>query len=286
MNLRQALTIARDQLNAAGIFNADLEAEALFRHVLSLDRAGFFERLQDPLAEADEAQYEAVIQRRLSSEPTAYIVGHREFYGLDFELTTATLIPRPETEHVVEAALDIARDRLQSLATGVSRIVELGTGCGAVAITLIRELPSAELCATDISGEALEVARRNAGRYGVLDRIDFRHGDLLEPLDRPVDLIVANLPYVTYDDWVGLPPELRDHEPRIAFEGGADGMDLIRRLLLQAPAYLRPGGAICLEFGTDQAEPLKDAALESFADASFEVRNDLAGLPRVLVIQT
>ncbi len=286
MNLREALTSARDRLNAAGIYNADLEAEALLRHVLSLDRAALLQRLKDPLPGPSETEYQALIRRRLNSEPTAYIVGHREFYYLDFEVTPATLIPRPETEHVVEAALEFARPRLLAHATDGLRIVDLGTGCGAVAITLCSELPGAEIYATDISPEALEVARRNARRHGVLERIAFRQGDLLEPIDQPVDLITANLPYVTSDDWAALPPELRDHEPRVAFDGGADGMDLVRRLFAQAPAYLRPRGAICLEFGADQAAPLKAEAQAVFPDAGFNIRNDLAGLPRVLVIQT
>ena len=286
MNLREALSSARDQLQAAGIFNADLEAEALLRHVLALDRTALLQRLADPLRGPSETEYQALIQRRLNSEPTAYIVGHREFYSLDFEVTPATLIPRPETEHVVEAALDFARPRLQVPVFGGLRIVDLGTGCGAVAITLSRELPLAEMYATDISREALEVARRNARRHGVLERVEFRHGDLLEPIDQTVDLITANLPYVTYDDWAALPLELRDHEPRVAFEGGADGLELIRRLLLQAAAYLRPEGAICLEFGTDQADPLRAVALEAFPDAGFDILPDLAGLPRVLIIQT
>ena len=291
MTLREALTGARNRLQSAGVFNSDLEAEALLRHVLQLDRAGLFQRLQDPLEPAAESLYEVAIQRRLSAEPTAYIVGHREFYGLDFEVTTATLIPRPETEHLVEAIIELAQASPASPSSqgrhiGNPRIADVGTGSGAVAVALARELPLAEIFALEVSSEALEVARRNALRHRVRDRIDFRHGDLLEPLDQPVDLIAANLPYVTYDDWTALPPELHDYEPQIAFDGGADGMDLIRRLIVQAPAYLRPSGAICLEFGAAQAEPLQAAALATFGGAELQVRNDLAGLPRVLVIQT
>ena len=166
---------------------------------------------------------------------------------------------------------------------GEVTIADIGTGCGAIAVALARAVPRAVIYATDVSAGAIEVARTNAKRHDVANRIAFRRGDLLEPVPVYLDLIVANLPYVDSEDLKGLEPEVRDHEPRLALAGGADGLDLIRRLLRQAPHYLRPRGAIIFEFGRGQAEALEAAAREAVPDAVIDVRSDLAGLPRVLL---
>jgi release factor glutamine methyltransferase len=224
-----------------------------------------------------------LVRRRLSHEPSAYITGQREFYGLDFQVNRDVLIPRPETETLVETALELAA---QQGPKGVGseqamRIGDIGTGSGAVAIALAVHLPSAHIFATDISPAALEVARDNAAHHGVEQRIEFLQGDLLEPLQTTVHLLVANLPYVRTDEWRELPPELRLHEPRLALDGGVDGLDLIRRLLAGASRALEPGGAVCLEFGTGQQNAILALAREAFASAT--IRPDLVGRPRVLV---
>jgi release factor glutamine methyltransferase len=278
--LREALSGARDRLRAGASDEPDLEAEVLLRHVLTLDRAAFLRQLSDPMSEADVEAYELALGRRLAGEPTAYITGTREFYGLDFRVTPAVLIPRPETEMLVEAVVDRSR-RTERL-----RIADIGTGSGAIAVSLAKALPQATLYATDLSAGALAVARDNAAANCVEQRISFRRGDLLEPLDARVDVIAANLPYVTENDWRALPREIRKHEPRLALASGVDGLDAIRALLLQAPRYLERGGAIFLEFGIGQDEAIQASAREHFPSASIETRRDFAGIPRLLVVDT
>jgi release factor glutamine methyltransferase len=278
-----ALQSAKQRLRHGGIEDAGLEAEVLLRFILNTDRAHLYQHLNSPLADDAMNQLYRLVRRRLSHEPSAYITGHREFYGLDFQVNRDVLIPRPETETLVEAAIELAGQLGPRDADGepAVQIADIGTGSGAVAIALAVNLPSAHIFATDISPAALEVARANAERHGVGERIEFLQGDLLEPLRTPVHLIVANLPYVRTEDWRELPAELRLHEPRLALDGGDDGLDLIRRLFNEAPRVLAPGGAICLEFGTGQQNAILAIARASFA--SVTIRPDLAGRPRVLV---
>jgi release factor glutamine methyltransferase len=307
-------------LREARIDDAELEAEVLLRHALTSpaayttpsplterdgsrgqhpSRAYLLSRLDDAIASEVAARFQSYIQRRLTHEPSAYITGQREFYGLDFFVTPDTLIPRPETETLVEAAIELARS-LHPLppekgwdeggaatpANAPLRIADIGTGCGAIAIAVARVLPQAHVCATDASAAALAVAAANARHHGVARRLTFLHGDLLSPLPEPVDLIVANLPYVKRDEMEMLAPELRDHEPRLALDGGQDGLALIRRLLIQAPARLRAGGGLCLEFGDGQSDAVRALAAAAFPNARFEIRADLAGRPRVVVVRT
>jgi release factor glutamine methyltransferase len=313
MKLRSALLQARRRLEAAGIPDAPLEADLLLRHALWLttvgsqhaaplrpappliDRAYLFSHLDNALDVHTAARYEAVVMRRLAREPTAYILGHREFYGLDLLVTPATLIPRPETETLVEAAIDLVTNLVQSPPLRRAErgpggevspvIADIGTGSGAVAIALAVSLPQATIYATDVSPEALEVARENARRHALSRRISIRRGDLLEPVPSYLDLIVANLPYVKEADLLNLEPELREYEPRLALAAGPDGLRLIRRLLHQAPRYLRPGGAVCLEFGYGQSQAVMFLARAALPAASVSLRHDLAGQPRVLIAQ-
>lgn len=277
--IRDTLTSARKQIESLGSDEAALEAELLMMHALGVDRAHLYERLPDKIEPGEAEAFAVLLVRRLAHEPLPYITGHREFFGLDFEVSPAALIPRPETETLVELALAFARKRGGALA-----IADVGAGAGTIAIALARELPEATVVATDSSPEALSLARRNAERLGVAGRVDFRRGDLLSPLERPVDLVAANLPYVTTEQWEAMPPEIREHEPREALDGGPDGLDLIRRLLHDAPAHLLPGGALFCEIGDWQGEAARALAEEAFPGARIEVHTDLAGRDRVLAV--
>jgi release factor glutamine methyltransferase len=250
------------------------------------------------------ARFESLLARRLAHEPTAYITGTREFWAHDFEVTPDVLIPRPETELLVSTAykwisgssghwttyplpassqffLQSGRQRTDSAC-----IVDVGTGSGAIAVALALQLPAVTVIATDVSWPALAVAKRNARRHDIDGRIRFRHGDLLLPVDTYVDLIVANLPYVPTADWRALEPEVCDYEPALALDGGEDGLDLVRSLFHQAPRYLRPDGAICIEFGDGQAEAVAELALSSLPGADVQILDDFAGIPRVLIAAT
>ena len=288
--LRAAARAARDRLIAAGIVEneveAEIEAEVLLRHAIDpaagVPRAYLYARYEDQIEPDVAKRYEALLARRIEREPTAYITGHREFYGLDFLVTPAVLIPRPETELLVEAAIDVARRKPRRSRL---RIADAGSGSGAIAVALAQALPDAEVYATDVSRAALAVAKQNAQRHEVERRVAFGAGHLLTPLHDYVDLLVANLPYVTTKEWGELPPELREHEPRLALDGGADGLDLIRALLRQAPRYLRPSGVVLLEIGEGQAEPLAAFIRDEMpSGTSWSVRADFAGIPRVFTV--
>jgi release factor glutamine methyltransferase len=280
VKLAQALHEATEALRATGIEDAWLEAEVLLRHTLDLDRAHLYARLQEDLSGGDQAVFHSLLARRLAHEPTAYIVGQREFYGLDLETTPAALIPRPETELLVQEALSRACGREPLL------IVDVGTGNGAIAVALAVHLPQAALVAIDLSREALALAVRNARRHGVESRISFLQADLLAPLAQPADLIVANLPYVSSGDWEALPPEIREHEPRVALDGGPDGLREIERLLEQVPSCLRAGGSLLVELGPSQAAPALALAHRCFPGAAARIQPDAAGLDRLLAIDT
>jgi len=277
--LREALHRAAAALAAAGSEEASLEAELLLAHALGTDRTHLYQRLPDDLLPDAATAFEALLRRRLSHEPVPYITGRKEFYGLEFEVTPAAIIPRPETETLIELVLGFAERGLTA-----PRIADVGVGCGAIAVTLAVSLPRAEIIAVDISAEALALARRNAERHGVAARIDFREGDLLAPLAVQVDVIAANLPYVRSGDFEAGPPEIREHEPRLGLDGGPDGLRLIERLLRDAPACMEPGGALFAEIGEEQGEAALSLAGACFPQARIEVRKDLSGLDRVLVV--
>ncbi len=284
MNIREALRHGSRTLAAkGGSEEASLEAELLLAHALNTDRTHLYQRLREELPRNAAKTFEALLQRRLAHEPTAYILERKEFYGLELEVAPAAIIPRPETETLVELVLEFVGTREAEHET---QVVDVGVGCGAVAIALAVNLPEAEIVATDISPEALALARRNAERHGVAGRIRFLEGDLLEPLDAPVDIIAANLPYVRTGDFEAAPPEIRQHEPRLGLDGGPDGLRLIERLLVQVPPRLRVGGALFIEIGEEQGDAARTLAAEVFPQARIEVRRDLSRLDRVLVVET
>ena len=281
-SISEALRRGSRMLAEASSEEATLEAELLVARALNIDRTHLYQRLRDQLTPQAESAFDALLQRRLAHEPTAYILGHKEFYGLEFQVTPDAIIPRPETETLVELVLECAR----SASALEMRIADIGVGCGAIAVALAVTLPEAAIVAIDISPQALALARRNAERHTVADRIRLREGDLLEPLDMPVDVIVANLPYVRTVDLEAAPPEINEHEPWLGLDGGPDGLRLIERLLRDAPPHLKPGGALFAEIGDQQGEAARTLAAAAFPQARIEIRQDLSGLDRVLVVRT
>lgn len=281
MNIREALRQGERLLRTAGSEEASLEAGLLLMRALRLDRVHLYQRLTEEVTPAALARYQRLLGRRLNHEPLAYILGHREFFGLDFLVTPAAIIPRPETEVLVELAIAHARERFRGRPL---TLADIGVGCGAIAVAVAVNLPNALVFAIDISKRALALARRNAQRHGVQDRIEFLHGDLLEPLQQKVEIIVANLPYVSTNDWAASPPEIREREPRRGLDGGPDGLRLIRRLLRQAPASLQPGGALFAEIGDTHGPAAADLARANFPSARIEIMPDLAGFDRVLAV--
>lgn len=279
MSLAERVAEARETLVRGGVpaDEAPGDAEVLARHALGWDLATFVTRRRDPAPAGFESAYQPLIERRLTREPVSQIVGHREFWGLEFEVTREVLTPRPETELIVEEALAAFPDRHAPLA-----IQDIGTGSGCLAIALAREFPSARVTATDISESAIDVARRNARRHGVVDRIAFRHTSETHSAER-FDLVVSNPPYIPAGDAPALAPEVRDFEPASALFSGGDGLDMIRTLLRDLVRQLTPGGRLILEVGHDQAARV--AGLASELGWTVErVRADLQRIPRTLVL--
>lgn len=278
MTLGDRVTRAREALAAAGIRPEDaaLDAEVLARKVLGCDRAGFIVRLRDEEPAVFAKAYDALVDRRCRREPVAYILGEREFWGLPFEVGPAVLIPRPETELIVEEALALFSGGLSP-----SVIVDAGTGSGCLAVALALEFPDARVIATDISEAALAVARRNAATNGA-GRIDFRAGDLLEPITEPADLIVSNPPYVASGDAPGLVPEVREHEPHVALFGGPDGLSVFERLFPAAATRIRPDGRLIVEVGYDQDDRVA-ALAKGHGWTLSHVRQDLQAITRTLI---
>jgi release factor glutamine methyltransferase len=265
-------------LSAAGIGTARVEAEWLLARVLNTSRFGAYLDLARSLPPSDAAGYRALLARRSAREPLQHLLGHEDFHGLRFAVSPAVLIPRPETEGLVEWALD----RLPAEDAAV--LADVGTGSGAIACALATARPAIRVLAIDQSSAALEIARDNVDRLDLADRVVLLEGDLLEPVierGARVDLLVANLPYVPGWSIETLAVEVARHEPRLALDGGPDGMALIRRLVEQAPAALRAGASVLLEIGPGQSVPLA-ACLEARGFDRVEVRSDLCGVIRYL----
>lgn len=301
MDVRAALKEGMARLRATQVPSHTLAAELLLMHTLECDRAWLYTHPEAPVDSAAAERYLALVARRAAGEPTQYLTGKQEFWGLEFEVTPAVLIPRPETEHVVEVALERlgARGIKIRLDTGAPsaplRIADVGTGSGCLAVALARELPHAEIFATDISAAALEVARRNAARHGVSDRIHFLQTNLLEVFLQEAraagevsllfDLIVSNPPYIARGEAAALPREVREHEPETALFGGATGVEIYARLIEQAGSLLRAGGILVLELGYGAAERVRAIVSVQSGWANMSITNDLAGIPRVLAAE-
>jgi release factor glutamine methyltransferase len=291
--VREALREGIARLGEAQVPSHALAAELLLMHALGRDRTWIYSHPEALLEPRKVEGYFALVARRPAGEPTQYLTGKQEFWGLEFEVNRDVLIPRPETEHVVEVALE--RIRRRGIADARVRIADVGTGSGCIAVALARELAGAEIFATDISPAALEVARSNAARHGVTDRIHFVGCDLLQGVagwahgtdDAPLvfDLIVSNPPYVARSEADALAREVREHEPHLALFGGAAGTEICARLIEQAGALLHPGGILVLELGYDSAPHVQSLLADNPAWTAVEITNDLAGIPRVIAAE-
>ena len=280
--LRDVIQQLEAPMAAADIPDARLEAEVMIMNVMRVPRHRIYAYQEEEVPEEAEKVLYELVERRLKREPLAYIMGHKEFYGVDLLVRQGVLIPRPETEGLVEQTLFASMMRMEE---GSFVIAEPGTGCGAIAVSLAIHLPAAHIVAMDLYEAPLRVAEVNVQRHNVADRVTLLQGDLLEPFPEQVDLVVANLPYIRSESIDTLQPEIQ-WEPREALDGGADGLELIRRLLQQAQTKLKPGGAILLEVDPQQVGPIEAEAGTLFPSASCSVERDLAGLDRVLMIDT
>lgn len=287
--LGQHLRLTQERLARAGIGDALLEAELVWMTALRLDRAHLYASLAEHPQTAAARSADGLLARRLDHEPVFYILGQREFYGLELEVAPGVLIPRQDTETLVDEALRLLRPRAAEStrhSVDTMRIADIGCGSGAIAVALAAHLPRAAVYATDVSPHARALTARNAQRHGVDDRVRVLAGDLLAPLPEPVDCIAANLPYVMSAEIPTLEPEITRYEPPEALDGGDDGLRCIARLLRDAPAHLRPGGIVLLEMDPRQVAAATGLARAAFPRAAVSAARDLAGRERVLVVDT
>lgn len=275
--VRRVLDWTIGYLREHGSESPRLDAEVLLAHARNCKRIQLYTDYDALLPDDVRARMRELVKRRAAAEPVAYLVGHREFFSLEFEVNRDVLIPRPDTETLVVEALACLKGQEQP------RVLDLGTGSGCIAVAIAVNHRGAQVTAVDVRDASLAVAARNAERHSVADRIAFRHGDLFAPLapDRPFDLIVSNPPYVPTDEIDRLAPDVRDHEPRAALDGGADGLDVIRRIVGEAAAHLVPGGWLLLECSPDQTTRVTNL-LSDAGCGKVVVRQDLGGRGRAV----
>ena len=266
-------------LESAGVPEARREAGSLLSFVLGKDRTFLISHAEDPVADESLDQLRGFVERRAAGEPLQYITGVQDFYGREFRVTPDVLIPRPETELLVEAALEVNKNEN-------AFICDVGTGSGCIAVTLLCELPGARAVALDKSAAALEIAKLNAAKQSVADRSVFVISDCFDALEdeHQFDLIVSNPPYVSASALTGLQREVRDHEPLVALSPGPDGLSVIRRLLTEAPAFLKPNGHLLMEIGFDQGEAVRNL-IDNSVWSLLEIRPDLQSIPRIILLQ-
>jgi release factor glutamine methyltransferase len=280
-SVRESLRDGIHKLETAGTPSAALACELLLMHALVRDRAWLYAHPEEPLTAPQSAQFYELLAARAAGMPTQYLTGKQEFWGLELEVTPDVLIPRPETEHVVEVAIErIGAARKNARLDAI----DVGTGSGCIAVALAKEFPEATIYATDISARAIAVATRNAARHNVAGRVRFSVSDLLLDIREPAefDLIAGNPPYISRSDAPALPPDVRDHEPGIALFAGADGLDFYRPLIAQAGPRLKRGGILVLELGLGLFEPVSDLLGASHSWTHVSAKMDLAGIPRVI----
>lgn len=275
MTLLEVLKRAAGYLETHGSASPRLDAELLMAHSLDLRRLDLYLQFERPMAETELGPYRALVARRAKGEPVAYLVGHKEFMKLDFEVSPAVLVPNPDTELLVERAVSRARARIQGGAT-VVRMADVGTGSGCIAVALAHYLPEARVWASDVDPAALEVAARNVAAHELTDRVELREGDVLDPLPERLDVICANLPYVPEGSEPGLSADVLA-QPHVALFAGQGGAALVRKLFADAPARLAPEGVVFAEIG-----PGLEHEFDLSAYAGHRVHTDLAGLPRVV----
>jgi release factor glutamine methyltransferase len=279
----EALAAAAERLRRAGVAEARREAGSLLSHVTGRDRTSLLTHPEARLAPESFKEFSRLVARRAAGEPLQYVTGRQDFYGLEFAVTPDVLIPRPETELLVETALELLKP------APAPRLCDVGTGSGCIAVSLLVALRDARAHALDISPAALRVAARNAARHGVSERLTPLVSDCFAALadaDPPprFDIILSNPPYVAERDLEGLQPEVRDHEPRLALTPGGDGLSVIRRLLADSPRHLKPGGHLLFEIGFDQHERVR-ALVEPAAWTLLGIRPDLQGIPRTVALR-
>lgn len=281
LSLDQARRDIRARLEAAGIESPELDARLLLGEVLHLDLTGLIAAAARTL-DADEAmRLEAVTQRRIAGEPVARILGHKEFWGLSFALSPATLVPRPDTETIVEAALALLKQ--DGRLNDALRIADIGTGSGAILLALLSELPNAQGIGTDINPDAIHTAARNAAALGLNGRARFIKCNYADALRGSFDLIVSNPPYIPSRDIDGLAIEVRTHDPRLALDGGPDGLNAYRVIAPAAFELLVPGGVVILEIGQGQESDVARLTANAGLDAGVSVKADLSGIPRAII---
>ena len=256
-----------------------IAVELLLARAIGHGRSGLYARLTDPIERVARATFDELLTRHSRGEPVAYILGEREFYGITFAVRSGVLIPRPETELLVDEALAFLRERLDR---SDPRIADVGTGSGCVAIAVATHVPNGYVYAVDISSEALVIATENALRHGVFDRIDVRRSDLLAEIDGPLDVVLGNLPYIPSATVETLERDVRDWEPRLALDGGADGLELHRRLLAELPGRLRIGGLCVLEIADDRGQLAHELACSILPHSRVDLLRDVFGRERAL----
>lgn len=267
----------KQYFSGKGVDNPRLDAEVLLSHILQKDRLYLYVHFDQPLSSAELSAYRDCVRRRAAREPVAYITGEKEFFGRPFAVSASVLIPRPETELLVETAIQ----RLQTISS--PRVLDLGTGSGAIAVSVLAELANASGVAIDISSEALTVAASNAKRHHIADRLEIKRGDFWQPVAGMLfDAILSNPPYIPTHDIAGLAPEVL-MEPSLALNGGQDGLNYYRRLLQHGCAYLAPGGFMAFEIGVNQAKAICRLAEQSPLTI-HEIKSDYAGIERVIVV--
>ena len=289
-DVRSSLKQGLAQLREAHVPSFTLAAELLLLHVLGRDRTWLYAHPEEQISSVDADRYFALILRRANGEPTQHLTGKQEFWGLEFEVTPHVLIPRPETEHVIEVALDrlavreLRAGRKQTLTGEGLQIADIGTGSGCIAIALAKELPHAAIFGTDISPAALSIAHRNAKRHSASHRVRLLECNLLEGAPPLLDLIVSNPPYIGRREAATLMREVRDHEPEVALYGGEEGYELYADLIAQSAVHLKPRGILVLELGHNSL-PAVQPLLDAPAWINVAVTNDLAGIPRILAAE-
>ena len=280
MNLRQALTLGRELLKLHNTPSYSIDAQVLLSKITGLDRTGLLLKEELTLTDEQQQQYKNLLDRRAWGEPVAYLTGSKEFMGLDFIVTPAVLIPRPDTELMVETALTFLKSE-----GGGSLAADVGTGSGAIAVSMANFVPGLQVYAIDLSPDALDIARQNATLHQVDQRVNFLQGNLLQPIPEDlqgrVSVITANLPYIPSGEISGLMPDVKDYEPHLALDGGCDGLDLYRLLMPQAYNLLKSGGLLLMEIGPGQGEGAKKILPEEQWQA--EVKLDLAHRERLVV---